>query len=626
MLNEAQGKAVRHDGKGLLVLAGAGTGKTRVITHRIAELVKARVDPTRILAVTFTNKAAREMKHRLKEMGVPDGSWIGTFHATGARILRNYPEDLGYQKGFSIYDEDSQKALVKAILDDHENGESIAPGLAHSYITYAKDCGYDWRDLDKTPVPDRHLDLMREVMQKYQKLLMDCNAMDFADLLGKTLELLKMEGGPATWLTSHFQHVLVDEFQDTNRVQLELTDLLGKHAQICVVGDDDQSIYSWRGADPRNMMDFSQRDEVTTVKLEENYRSTKQILACANTLIAKNSGRLGKTLRCSKDGNKVTVMRLRTERDEAEYVASRIAPPWGDHAILYRTHALSRGFEESLRRHGIPYTIIGGTRFYDRSEIKDLLAYMRLALNPSSDVDLLRISNKPTRGMGAKTIAAIKTVASERGLTMHHVLGTSKKPKLVAFRQVIDSLVAKREAPLREFYDHLVEVTGYRAALEKTANESKSGDAASKAETKMENVDELASDMEQFAEDNPGATLEQYVEHVMLVSSMDKESGPVVSLMTIHASKGLEFPHVHIVGFEEDLLPHINSVRDSEINKDQAPIEEERRLAYVAITRAMRDLDITFVMARMLYGKTTNPSPSRFLGGLDKASIITRSQ
>lgn len=626
MLNKAQDKAVRHNGKGLLVLAGAGTGKTRVITHRIAELVKNRVDPSRILAVTFTNKAAREMKERLKQMGVPEGPWIGTFHATGARILRNYPEDLGYQKGFSIYDEDSQKALVKAILDDHENGENVAPGLAHSYITYAKDCGYDWQELDKTPVPDRHLDLMREVMQKYQKLLLDCNAMDFADLLGKTLELLKMEGGPAAWLTSHFQHVLVDEFQDTNKVQLELTGLLGKHAQICVVGDDDQSIYSWRGADPRNMMEFSQREEVEVVKLEENYRSTKPILACANTLIAKNSGRLGKTLQCAKEGNKVIVMRLRTERDEADFVASRISPPWGEHAVLYRTHALSRGFEEALRRHGIPYTIIGGTRFYDRSEIKDMLAYMRLALNPSSDVDLLRISNKPARGMGAKTIAAIKTVASDRGLSMHNVLGTSSKPKLVAFRQIIDSLIAKREAPLREFYDHMIEATGYRAALEKTVNESKSKDTAAKAETRIENIDELASDMTQYAEDNPGATLEQYVEHVMLVSSMDKESGPVVSLMTIHASKGLEFPHVHLVGFEEGLLPHINSIRDAELKKDQSPIEEERRLAYVAITRAMRDLDITFVTARMLYGQTTNPTPSRFLGGLDKSSIIAGSQ
>ena len=626
MLNEAQGKAVHHSGKGLLVLAGAGTGKTRVITTRISELVKARVDPTRILAVTFTNKAAKEMKARLNEMGVPEGSWIGTFHATGARILRNYPEDLGFQKGFSIYDEDAQKAIVKAILDDHEHGDNIAPGLAHNYITYAKDCGYDWRELDKTPVPDRHLDLIREVMQKYEKTLLASNAMDFADLLGKTLELLKMEGGPAAWLTSHFQHVLVDEFQDTNRVQLELTDLLGKHAQICVVGDDDQSIYSWRGADPRNMMSFANREGILTVKLEENYRSTKQILACANTLIAMNSGRLGKTLYCSKEGKKVRVVCLRTEKDEAEYVTSKMRAPWSDHAILYRTHALSRTFEETLRRRAIPYTIIGGTRFYDRSEIKDLIAYMRLSLNPASDVDLLRISNRPTRGMGAKTIAAVKTVASERGLTMHHVLGTSKKPKLVEFRKIIDSLIDMREAPLREFYDHMIEVSGYRKALEKTIAESKSKDQAEKAGHKMENVDELASDIERYVEDHPDATLESYVEHVMLVSSMDKESGPVVSLMTIHAAKGLEFPHVYLVGAEEDILPHINSKRDAEIKGDKGPIEEERRLAYVAITRAMSELDITFVQARMLYGQVNSPKPSRFLGGLDKDSVETLSQ
>lgn len=627
---------MKHRGGGLLVLAGAGTGKTRVITHRIADLVNDGVGEREILAVTFTNKAAREMRERLSKMGVSEDVWIGTFHSTGLRMLRMHCELVGYKKNFTIYDDGSQKALVKALLADVDTKKKkITDSLVHHYIQKLKgdDKGPDQVTYDESPVPRPLQEIVQAVYARYEEALKRSNAMDFADLLINTTRLLRnAKGTPAEWLLHRFRHVLVDEFQDTNRVQMEMVDLLGGNGEICVVGDDDQSIYGWRGANPDGMMDFNARPGVQLVKLEENYRCTAPILDCANAIIANNGKRLGKTLRPNKDGELVRVTLLSDERSEAKIVASRIKPAWGDHAILYRTHAQSRPLEEALRLRAIPYVIVGGLRFYDRSEIKDVLAYFRLAINPKADMDLLRVANVPARGMGPKKMGALKTFSARKGLTMFDALKESGDQKAENLRQVLLSLAKAKHSSftLLDFFDAVMSITGYRAALEKTATGSKSLVQREKAQQKIDNVNELANDLAQYSAEHPGATVEDYMEHVALVSSFDKESGPAVSLMTIHASKGLEFPHIHLVGFEEKILPHFNSIKAEEearmkiqmggtVKKPPgAEIEEERRLTYVAITRAQDKLDITFARMRAKAGKPERALPSRFLAELPK--------
>ena len=613
------------------MLAGAGTGKTRVITHRIADLVDEGVSEREILAVTFTNKAAKEMRERLSKMGVSEEVWIGTFHAVGLRMLRMHCELVGYKKNFTIYDDDAQKSLVKALLADvNTRGMKITESLVHHYIQQlkGKDKGPKEVDYDDSPVPRALRPIVREVYARYEEALLRSNAMDFADLLLNTTRLLRnAEGTPAEWLVHRFRHVLVDEFQDTNAIQMEMVDLLAQNGETCVVGDDDQSIYGWRGANPDGMMDFNARPGVELVKLEENYRCTSSILDCANAVIANNGKRLGKTLRANKDGELVRVSMFSDDRAEAQAVARSIQAPYGDHAILYRTHAQSRPLEEALRHHGIPYTIVGGLRFYDRSEVKDVLAFFRLAVNPKADMDLLRVANKPSRGMGPKKIGALKTFAAKKSLCMFEALKESDDDKSLALRQLLLNLAKAKHSSftLLDFYDAVMSLTGYRAALEKTTKTSRSIVQREKAQSRMDNVDELANDLAQYTAEHPGATVEDYLEHVALVSSFDKESGPAVSLMTIHASKGLEFPHVHLVGFEEKLLPHFNSMKAEEeaqmkIKMGKTPsrppgaeIEEERRLTYVAITRAQEKLDITFVRIRSKAGKPERVLPSRFL-------------
>jgi DNA helicase-2/ATP-dependent DNA helicase PcrA len=620
-LNAEQARAVRHRGSGLLVLAGAGSGKTRVITTRIKTLVDEGVPEDRILAVTFTNKAAREMRERLGKMGVSDDVWIGTFHATGVRVLRMFADQAGYGRNFTIYDGDAQKALVKALLADVRGGEKLADGLVLHYISQLKgqDRGPEFVEHSDSIVPRPMRRAVREVYERYEEALRRSNAMDFADLLLNTVRLLRgARGTPAERMLTKFQHVLVDEFQDTNAIQMEMADLFATRGTLCVVGDDDQSIYGWRGADPDGMMRFARRPGVEIVKLEENYRCAAPILDCANAVIARNSKRLGKTLRANKQGELVRVHLLSSEREEARQVALSIRKPYGEHAVLYRTHAQSRPIEEALRREAIPYTIVGGLRFYDRAEVKDVLAYFRLAVNPKADVDLLRVANKPARGMGAKKMGALKTAAAKKGVTMYEALKESSEEKAQGLHGVLRDLAGARHSSLGllEFFDKVMRITGYKAALVRTAKESKSQAQKEKAQGQIENVNELASDVATFAEDNPGATVEDYVEHVSLVSSFDKESGPSVSLMTIHASKGLEFEHVHLVGFEEGLLPHGNVVKEAKEKRDPSLVEEERRLAYVAITRAKDKLDITMARMRTKAGKMDRTTPSRFFDEL----------
>jgi DNA helicase-2/ATP-dependent DNA helicase PcrA len=629
-LNDTQQKAVQHRGSGLLVLAGAGTGKTRVITHRIADLVANGVSPREILAVTFTNKASREMKERLEKMRVPTardlGPWIGTFHATGLRILKLHGDELGYAKGFSIYDDDAQTSIVKALLADTPGGDRVTPSLVHSYISKAKDAGIAHNELSESEIPEKLRDLVGNVYRRYDEELKRSNAMDYADLLLNTVKLLRRgPDAPAGWLLRKFRQVLVDEFQDTNKMQMEMVDLLSSNGETCVVGDDDQAIYGWRGADPGGMMRFSRRPGVMVVKLEDNYRSTAAILQCANAVIARNPSRLGKTLRSFKGhGAQVNLALVADERAEAEHVASRIVVGrWGDHAVLYRTHAQSRPIEEALRRRAIPYTIVGGLRFYDRFEIKDLMSYFRLAMNPRSDVDLIRIANRPARGVGTKKLGMLKTAAAKAQCPMYDVLDETNDPKLLHLREIVNALVDAREMPLPEFYAKVLKATFYREALADTVRLSTSTAQREQAQDRLANVDELANDLSSFAQDHPGAKLEDYLDHVALVSSFDKESGPAVSLMSIHAAKGLEFPRVFLVGFEEGLLPHVNSLETFEVTRDPKPIEEERRLAYVAITRAMDHLDILVAQHRQRQGRYEVVVPSRFARDLPREHVLT---
>jgi len=618
-LNKEQAHAVKHRGGGLLVLAGAGTGKTRVITHRIGDIVEEGTDPKRILAVTFTNKAAKEMRARLSKMGIPEGAWIGTFHATGLRMLRMHCDLVGYKKNFTIYDDSSQKALVRALLADVDTkGRKVTENLLHHFIQQmkGKDQGPKEVEHDESIVPRPLQRIVKEVFARYEEALLRSNAMDFADLLVNATRLLRNAAGTeAEWLLRRFKHVLVDEFQDTNAIQMEMVDLLSTNGEICVVGDDDQSIYGWRGANPDGMMDFNARPGVQLVKLEENYRCTAPILDCANAVIAHNGKRLGKTLRANKDGDLVRVSLFSDDRAEAKAVAQSIKDPWGHHAVLYRTHAQSRPIEEALRLHGIPYTIVGGLRFYDRSEVKDVLAYFRLAVNPQADMDLLRVANVPSRGMGPKKMGALKTFSARKNLCMFEALKESEDENSLALRKILLDLAKAKDASftLLDFYDSMMALTGYKASLQKTINGSKSLVQREKAQQKLDNVNELANDLSEYTLQYPGATVEDYLEHVALVSSFDKESGPAVSLMTIHASKGLEFPHIHLVGFEENLLPHFNSIKAAEESGKYQEIEEERRLTYVAITRAMDQLDITLARIRLKSGRPERAVPSRFL-------------
>ena len=618
-LNEEQNRAVKHRGSGLLVLAGAGTGKTRVITHRIVDLVNDGIENRRILAVTFTNKASKEMRERLSKMGVSEGVWIGTFHAIGLRMLRMHCELVGYKKNFTIYDDGSQKALVKALLADVDTrGKKISENLVHHYIQQlkGKDQGFKEVEHEDSLVPRSLRRIVTEVFARYEEAMLRSNAMDFADLLLNTTRLLrKADGTEAGWLLGRFKHVLVDEFQDTNAIQMEMVDLLATSGETCVVGDDDQAIYGWRGANPDGMMEFNARPGVELVKLEENYRCTAPILDCANALIHHNNKRLGKTLRPNKDGDLVRVSLFSDDRTEATAVSKSIKNPWGDHAILYRTHAQSRPLEEALRLHGIPYTIVGGLRFYDRAEIKDVLAYFRLAVNPKADMDLLRVANVPSRGMGPKKMGALKTFSARKHLCMFDALKESEDEKAIALRKILLDLAKAKHTgfTLLDFFDSMMGITGYRDALTKTIKGSKSIVQREKAQQKMDNVNELANDLSQYTMEHPGATVEDYLEHVALVSSFDKESGPAVSLMTIHASKGLEFPHIHLVGFEENLLPHFNSIKAAEEKGKYQEIEEERRLTYVAITRAKDQLDITLARMRSKAGRPERAVPSRFL-------------
>jgi DNA helicase-2/ATP-dependent DNA helicase PcrA len=630
-LNSRQREAVVHEGGPLVVFAGAGSGKTRVITFRVAHLISTHdVAPWRILAVTFTNKAAGEMRERLLGLLGEQGAavQVGTFHATCARLLRRHGESFGITKDFTIYDDQDQLALVKRVLRDLGLDEKrYQPKAMAGRINRAKQ---EVQGPDDIEAPDAWAEVVRRVYTTYEERLHQANALDFGDLIYRTVRALESDEAFREAVVGRFSHVLVDEFQDTNHAQFRLVRLLSEgHRSLCVVGDDDQSIYRWRGADRRNILDFrASFPDATLVKLEQNYRSTKRILRAANAVIARNTDREPKELWTdNREGDAILVVRTMDERDEARLVLRGVREllsqehRLSDVAIFYRTHAQSRVIEEALRGANIGYRIVGGMRFYDRAEVKDLLAYLRVMINPSDDMSLLRIINTPARGIGKTTITRLLDFAAQYGRSLSDVLdddatlnelGSAARKRLQAFRGLMSSLrdVGASGAPLGEIGAELVNQSGYGEMLKH--------DDTPEADARFQNVQELVASMDEFQRERIDATLADFLENVTLHTSADEDTGgDRVTLMTVHAAKGLEFPIVMVTGLEEQVFPF----KGIDPWEDPDELEEERRLAYVAFTRAEQRLILSFAAVRRIFGQQRVGIPSRFLTELPGEDI-----
>jgi DNA helicase-2/ATP-dependent DNA helicase PcrA len=629
-LNSRQREAVVHEGGPLVVFAGAGSGKTRVITYRVAHLISEHgVAPWRILAVTFTNKAAGEMRERLLGLLGEEGSAVrvGTFHATCARLLRRHGQSAGLSKDFTIYDDQDQLALVKRVLRDLGLDEKrYQPKAMAGRINRAKQ---EVQGPDDIETPDAWSEVVRRVYTAYEERLHQANALDFGDLIYRTVRALENDEAFRDEVVGRFSHVLVDEFQDTNQAQFRLVRLLAEgHRNLCVVGDDDQSIYRWRGADRRNILDFrASFPDATLVKLEQNYRSTKRILRSANAVITRNTEREPKELWTdNEEGDAVLVVRTMDERDEArlvlrgvrELMAQGRSP--SDVAVFYRTHAQSRVIEEALRGGNIAYRIVGGMRFYDRAEVKDLLAYLRVMANPADDMSLLRIINTPARGIGKTTITRLLDHAAEQGRGLTDILGegaigqvgNAARKRLAGFHRLICELreVAVSGAPLGEIGAEVVNQSGYAEMLRH--------DDSVEADARFQNVQELVASMDEFERENPESSLADFLENVTLQTSADEDSGgDRVTLMTVHAAKGLEFPIVMVTGLEEQVFPF----KGIDPWEDPEELEEERRLAYVAFTRAEEKLILSFAAVRRIFGQQRVGIPSRFLTELPSEDI-----
>lgn len=625
-LNQEQKEAVFHTQGPLLILAGAGSGKTRVITHRIAYLIEEMgVKPWNILAITFTNKAAGEMRNRVDELvgfGA-DQIWVSTFHSTCVRILRRHIERLGYDTGFTIYDTDDQKTVIKDIckrlqLDTKQYKERSLLGA----ISSAKDELIGSEEFALNAYGDFRQQKIAEVYREYQQALKKNNALDFDDLIVKTVELFKSNPEILDNYQERFRYIMVDEYQDTNTAQFELVRLLAvKYRNLCVVGDDDQSIYKFRGANISNILDFEKHfSDARIIKLEQNYRSTQTILDAANEVIRNNVERKDKALWTSQDmGNRIHFRQFDTAYEEAEYIALDIMGKWrrkeadyGDCAILYRTNAQSRILEERFVHEGIPYDLVGGTNFYARREIKDMLAYLKTIDNGKDDLAVKRIINVPKRGIGAATLTKVQGYASEAGIGFFDALrqaesipGLGKSAgKLVGFVNMMEVFRTKAKlCSLKKLFEDILETTGYLEALKEADEED--------TEDRIENINELISKAAAFEELNPEAGLSEFLEEVALVADIDRieEDSNRVLLMTLHSAKGLEFSQVYLAGMEDGIFPGYMSI----IDDDPTAIEEERRLAYVGITRAMKDLTLTSARMRMLRGETQYNPVSRFV-------------
>lgn len=629
-LNDRQREAVNYLDGPLLVMAGAGSGKTRVLTCRIANLLAHGVQPWRILAITFTNKAANEMKVRAANMiGAPARDvWLSTFHSFCARILR---ADIGSTnsrtRSFVIYDSSDSRSLIRNIIKDLDLDEKrFVPSMVHGRISAAKNQLIDYKQFadainfdENSGSYDRKL---VEIYTEYEKRMLENNALDFDDLLMVAVRMLESEPDVLQKYQNRFQYILVDEYQDTNVAQYRLTQLLAAgHHNLCVVGDADQSIYGFRGADIRNILSF-ERDypEAKVVLLEQNYRSTKMILDAANNVIENNENRKPKNLWTKNaKGDKLTLMKLANERREAQYIVGEIKKFVGrrfkykDFALLYRTNAQSRSLEEAFMNAGIPYVIVGGLKFYDRKEIKDILAYLRLICNPRDSISLLRIINVPRRGIGQTTIAKLNEYALQSGLSLFDVISNTDalinialshkaKQSLYDFAVFIHGCVEQqREMSLPEFVLYILNASGYMNELKENASVEN--------ESRLENLGEFVNVAKEFAGDNPNAGLEDFLNHIALISDLDSldDDKNRVSLMTVHSAKGLEFPIVFITGLEEGLFPHVGSLMDPE------QLEEERRAMYVALTRAQKKLYLTFTLTRSIFGKERQNDRSRFI-------------
>ena len=623
-LNKEQQQAVQHTEGPLLILAGAGSGKTKVLTVRIAHLLAQGVNPYEILAITFTNKAAKEMKSRVEGLvgDVANRIWLSTFHSFCAKFLRFELDNfLGYNSNFTIYDTSDSQAVIKAALkalnlDDkyYPVGAMIAAiSDAKNKLLFASDFRKQARDFYQQKVAD--------VYEYYERELRKNNALDFDDLLLVAVKLLQSNEAVLDKYSKRFRYVMIDEYQDTNHAQYLLAKLLASHwKNIAVVGDADQSIYAWRGADIQNILDFEKDyPNCTSIKLEQNYRSTKIILDAANAVIENNEGRPKKNLWTDKtEGAKIQHFTAQSEHEEAAFIGDTIAKkhdihgvPYGDMAILYRTNAQSRVLEEALIKRALPYTMVGGTKFYDRKEIKDVLAYLRVLYNPFDDLSLLRIINVPKRSIGATTVAKLQDYARANGtslfmtLTQLHLVDTIKgktKEKLEEFGILIFTLVAEMEdKTVLDILEAILDRTGYLAQLEESTDPQD--------QARAENIGELLSVTKDFQDTNPTGTVEDFLEQVALVNDVDsfEQEESKVTLMTLHAAKGLEFPIVFLGGLEEGLFPHSRTLMNPE------EIEEERRLAYVGITRAEKELYISNATTRTVFGRTSSYLPSRFI-------------
>lgn len=662
-MNKPQREAVFHINGPLLILAGAGSGKTTVLVNRIANIVKygnghnsektyrdvtqADVDmlrdyrdgkislnseisdlladepgkPWQILAITFTNKAANELKDRLDAFLGEAGAdvWAGTFHSVCARILRRYADRIGYTSHFTIYDTDDSKRIMKecqrllGIEDKIMSHKEILREISH-----AKDSLISVSEYEKTSQSDIRLKKYAECYKLYQQLLKNADAMDFDDIIVNTVRLLKNDPEARSYYQHKFHYVHVDEYQDTNYAQYVLVSLLGGgYNNICVVGDDDQSIYRFRGATIENIMNFEKNfPHAKMIRLEQNYRSSGNILNAANEVIKHNSERKGKKLwTAAGDGEKLTVFTADSEIDEGMYIADQIQTnvssghKYGDHAVLYRTNAQSNPIERAFVRMGVPYRIIGGRRFYERKEVRDALAYLSVLVNPSDNVKLRRIINEPKRGIGDKTVNTAGDIAAGLGISLYEVFAKADEfenlsraaGKLKQFTEMMDSFQSRLQSePMQVVFDSLMEKTGYlkMLALDKDTFEDREA-----------NLRELKSNMVRYMEENGDGDLGGFLEEVSLLSDIDayNEQTDVAVLMTLHSAKGLEFPVVFLTGMEEGVFPGRQSMFDP------SAVEEERRLAYVGITRAKEKLYLTNAAARMLFGSTTRNPPSRFL-------------
>lgn len=626
-LNEQQKQAVMTTEGPLLILAGAGSGKTRVLTHRTAYLIdELGVNPYNIMAITFTNKAAGEMRERIDKM-VGYGSesiWVSTFHSTCVRILRRYIDRLGYSTNFTIYDTDDQKTLMKDICKRLNIDTKIhKERMFLSAISSAKDELIDPIEFETRAAGDYAKRIQAQVYREYQQVLRQNNALDFDDLIMKTVELFKLDGEVLNAYQERLRYIMVDEYQDTNTAQFELIRLLAnKYKNLCVVGDDDQSIYKFRGANIYNILNFEKHfPDATVIKLEQNYRSTQNILDAANGVIANNVGRKEKSLWTDNGtGDKIQFEQLDTANEEADYVTRDIMRrvrkgeyQYKDCAVLYRTNAQSRLFEERFIASNIPYKIVGGVNFYSRKEVKDMLSYLKTIANGQDDLAVRRIINVPKRGIGATSITKVANYAAEHEMNFYSALceaaeipGLGKAAaKIEPFVLFVQSMKAKSKLkPVSELLQEIIETTGYVRELE--------AEGTDEAEARIENIDELISKAVDYEEAQEHPTLDGFLEEVALVAdidSLDADSDYVV-LMTLHSAKGLEFPNVYLAGMEDGLFPSYMSIVS---DNAEAEIEEERRLAYVGITRAMKNLTITSARMRMVRGQTQYGKVSRFV-------------